>query len=1003
MILGTTVVFSTALTQETQVLEEVVVTGIRGSLISSMELKRSSQGVVDGIVAEDIGKFPDTNLAESLQRITGVAIDRTAIGEGSRITVRGVGPDYNLVLLNGRQMPASSIEATTVSNSRAFDFANIASEAISAIEVYKTSRSNTPTGGIGATVNVRTARPLDAPGLHSSLGVKGVFDTSADNLPSNLQGDTFTPEISGIYSNTFGDDKFGIAISGSYQERDLGYNQATTGGWRAFGGDEVNWGTIPLPGSPGSERITNRPDPTDTYSVPQSLGYSFNSVERKRTNGQLALQWAPTDNVTATLDYTYSENKIATARNELSAWFNFGASSSSWTDGPVAAPDVYTELLPDGTSDVGMGGAKYATKNENNSVGFNLKWDVSDRLGLQFDYHDSTAESGPDSPYGSNVAFGVSDLSRGDTTGIFSSDFPVLGIALRNGRTTIDPSRMEVTGSSFRNSYMKSEVQQGQLSGDFEFTDSSRLDFGVGLTEVNNRTAFSNVQSDNTWTGIRVTPAGQTVDWIPPAGTGLSRLDFDDDIWKADTIRGYFDQISGSGNPALFNQFFTFDFERLRSQVAQLRGALTDPLLATCPLNGNQSVRVPCYEASNVYGTDRRVEEKSKSAYIQFSQDWEWGRPMHAAIGLRYEETDVTSSALVPIPTGIVWGGNNEFNVQFGAPDFTTLEGSYDYLLPSFDFSVDITDNLKLRASYGESIGRPQWGDIQGGQTLDGLARINGGTGRQGDPSLKPLESQNIDLSMEWYYGEASYLSVGYFRKNIDNYIGVATVQLTPFELPHPANGAYYNEANTNGACNGDLGCIRSYIFTNHDGDPGVNAAAGTIMGLPGDPITVFDIQVPTNQKSAKLDGWELNVQHMFGQSGFGLAANYTKVDSNIGYDNYSRQDQFAMVGLSDSANLVAFYENYGFGIRAAYNWRDKFLSATFDSTGTPNPNYTEEYGQLDISASYDITSALTIQAEVINLTDEIQRIHGRHPNQLLFATQTGPRYMLGARYKFGQ
>jgi TonB-dependent receptor len=964
--------------------------------------------VVDGIVAEDIGKFPDTNLAESLQRITGVSIDRTAIGEGSRITVRGVGPDYNMVLLNGRQMPASAIEATTASNSRAFDFANLASEAISAIEVYKTSRSSTPTGGIGATVNIKTARPLDAPGLHSSIGVKGVFDTSASNLPSNLEGDTFTPEISGIYSNTFGDDKFGIAISGSYQERDLGYNQATTGGWRAFGGDEQNWGTIPLPGQAGSERITNRPDATDTYSVPQSLGYSFNSVERKRTNGQLALQWAPVDNVTATLDYTYSENKIATARNELSAWFNFGASSSSWTDGPVAAPEVYTELLPDGASDVGMGGAKFATKNENNSVGFNLKWDVSDRFGLQFDYHDSTAESGPDSPYGSNVAFGVSDLSRGDTTGIFTSDFPVLSMALRNGRTTIDPSRMEVTGSSFRNSYMKSEVQQGQLSGDFEFTDSSRLDFGVGLTEVNNRSAFSNVQSDNTWGGIRPPPPGgltpaQAADWIPPAGTGLSRLDFDDDIWSADTVRGYFDQISGSGNPALFNQFFTFDFERLRAQVAELRGALTDPLLATCALNGNQSVRVPCYEASSVYGTDRRVEEKSKSAYIQFSQDWEWGRPMHAAIGLRYEETDVTSSALVPIPTGIVWGGANEFNVQFGAPGFTTLEGSYDYLLPSFDFSVDVTDNLKLRASYGETIGRPQWGDIQGGQTLNQLVRINGGTGQQGDPSLKPLESQNIDFSMEWYYADASYLSVGYFHKKIDNYIGISTVQLTPFDLPHPANGAYFNEANTNGACNGDLACIRNYIFANHDGDPGVNAAAGTILGLPGDPIATFDIQVPSNQKSAKLDGWELNVQHMFGQSGFGLAANYTKVDSNIAYDDYSRVDQFAIVGLSDSANLVAFYENYGFGIRAAYNWRDKFLSGTFDSTGTPNPNYTEEYGQIDISASYDFNDAFTIQAEVINLTDEIQRVHGRHENQLLFATQTGPRYMIGARYKFGQ
>jgi len=121
-----------ALAQSTDVsdasdLDRVVVTGIRGSLQSSMNLKRDSVGVVDGIIAEDIGKFPDTNLAESLQRISGVSIDRTGSGEGSKITVRGVGPDFNLVLLNGRQMPATSLppNGSGISGSRAFDFANI--------------------------------------------------------------------------------------------------------------------------------------------------------------------------------------------------------------------------------------------------------------------------------------------------------------------------------------------------------------------------------------------------------------------------------------------------------------------------------------------------------------------------------------------------------------------------------------------------------------------------------------------------------------------------------------------------------------------------------------------------------------------------------------------------------------------------------------------------------------------------------------------------------------
>jgi TonB-dependent receptor len=968
LILGTAVI-SPAFAQSSEPLEEIVVTGIRGSLESSMNLKRDSQGVVDGIVAEDIGKFPDTNLAESLQRISGVSIDRSAIGEGQRVTVRGVGPDYNMVLLNGRQMPTSSIQDTTASNSRAFDFANLASEAIAGIEVYKTSRSSTPTGGIGATINIKTARPLDNPGLHTSFGLKGVIDSSADNLPDHLQGDSITPEISGIYSDTFADDKFGIALSASYQERNSGFNQAAVGnGWRPFSGtDDNSWGHIPTPAQDGYDRITNRPEAGDTYSVPQNLGYSVNGVERKRTNGQLALQWRPIETLTATLDYTYSENKVATQRNELSVWFNFGPSSSTWTDGPVAGPLIYTELIPSANSDLSMGGAKFASKNENKSVGFNVAWEATDRLGFQLDYHDSSAESGADSPYGSNSVLGVAGFVRGDTTGDFSQDFPVISVRLPDGQTGIDPSQMTVTGSAFRNGYQKMDIEQGQLSGNFDFTDSSRLDFGVALTEMNNRSAFSTVQND-TW--------GSDVAFSPSA--------FPDDVWRADTIRQYFDQISGSGNPNLFNDFFTFDFETVRAIAASLRGE-------------------DRFTAAKNFTTDRRTKEESQSAYVQFSQAFDTAMPIHAAVGVRYEKTDVTSDALVPSPTGISWASDNELNVVVpqGASTTTTLEGSYDYVLPSLDFDIGLMDNLKLRASWGQTIGRPGWGDIQGGQVLDLLVRVDGGTGSQGNPDLKPLESTNIDLSLEWYYAEGSYVSIGYFNKDIDNYVGITQIVEQPFELHTPIGGALYNEAVANGCADRSTTCIRNYIFNNHPTAPGVDAVARTITGQAGDPVADFRITVPANQKSANLHGLEFNVQHMFGESGFGLAANYTMVDSGLEYDNHNRNDQFALEGLGDSANLVAFYENYGFGVRLAYNWRDEFLASRFDGAGA-NPMYTEEYGQFDLNLSYQWGENLVLQAEAINLTDEIQRIHGRSDNQVLFVTQTGPRYMIGARYKFG-
>ncbi|MEL1263004.1 TonB-dependent receptor [Pseudoxanthomonas putridarboris] len=953
-------------------LDTIVVTGIRASLQSSMNIKRDAQGIVDGIVAEDIGKFPDTNLAESLQRISGVSIDRS-LGEGSRVTVRGVGPDFNLVLLNGRQMPASSNSSGAgVSNSRAFDFANLASESISGVDVYKTSRASTPPGGIGATINIKTARPLDS-GPVANVGLKTVHDTSNGNLPDSLQGKDFTGELSGIFSQTYADGKLGIALSGSYQERDFGYSQVSVpGGWRPFRGDENDWGTIPQPGDPGSEDIINRPGPNDIYSVPQNLNYSVNGVQRQRTNGQITLQYAPTDRVKATLDYTYSENKIQQQRNELSVWFNYGPSVSSWTDGPVAAPIIYSETIPSADSDLSMGGMRLANKNENKSLGFNVEWEVNDSLSLTFDYHDSSAETRPDSPWGSAGVLGASAFVRGDTTADFSRDFPVLTVALPPGVSQVAPSQALVTGSVFQNAYTRSEIEQAQISGRFEFGDYSGLDFGVSSTEVQNRTAYGFMQRD-TWGGVG-TPD-----------------DYADDIWFADNMGRYFDAFSGHNSSQFTDRFLLFDFDRLRNRAAELTG------------------RDDWYRAPDVFERDIRTTEKSKGAYLQWSTSWNWSMPVNLAVGVRYEDTEITSSALVPVASAISWGAANELNLVFDGSAFGTLRGKYDYWLPNLDVSVELTDGMLLRGSYGRTIGRPGWADTQGGQTLDRIVRVDGGTGSLGNPQLEPLVSDNFDLSFEWYYGESSYFSVGYFRKNIDNYIGTTQIidvggsdGTTPFNLRTPVGGAYWNAALSSGCTAVDVVCIRDYIFANFDGQPGVNAADGTIVGQPDDPLAEFRITTPANTGSSTLDGWEINIQHVFGESGFGLAANYTIVDSpNLNYDNYALGGQFALLGLSDSANLVAFYDKGPWQIRAAYNWRDKFLSGAFDGSGIPNPNYTEAYGQFDLSIGYQVSDQFSIQFEGINLTDETQRIHGRHVNQLLYATQNGPRYMLGFRYNF--
>jgi len=952
-------------------IEEIVTVGIRGSLTSSMNMKRSGQGVMDGIVAEDIGKFPDTNLAESLQRITGVSIDRTAIGEGSQVTVRGVGPDFNLVMLNGRQMPGAGLEETVASNSRSFDFANLASEAVSAVEVYKTSQARLPTGGIGAVVNIKTTRPLEHSGMIANIGAKAVTDSSTEN------GDSWTPEISGIFSSQFADGKFGVAITGSYQERHLGFNQAgATSGFLSYFGDSApNWGTIPEPGDPNFGLITNRPGAGDVYSVPQNMLYSFNDVQRERTNGQLTLQFAPTDTVVATLDYTYSEQEVQTQRSELSAWYNYANNApQSYTDGPRVGPIIYSEDFTNG--DVGNGGGEFGTKNENNSVGFNLIWDATDQLSLELDMHDSQAESGRASPYGTNSTVGIVGFYRGLTTLDLSQDMPVLGIDLTGGQTGLNPGLAEMSGSAFRNGLTDAEIFQTRLSGHFDFDDDYSLDFGVVATDVDNRTAFSVVQN-NDW-GAALTEPG----------------DFDDANFWVDnrSPSAYFANVSGANNSLMFPELLRWNFDSVMEDARAVRGDL--------------------FSASDDFTTDRRTNEESISAYMQFNAHFDMGsKPAQLAFGVRYESTDVTSEALVPTYNGVTWTGANEFDVvASGESDFTKLTGDYDHWLPSIDFNVEVVEDVILRLGYSQTIGRPGWADIQGGQTISALARQSGGTGSQGSPGLLPLESRNIDLSVEWYYGDSSYASVAYFQKDIDNYLTQATITDTPFDLPTPWGGQRWQEAVDATGTSTDAAVIRDWIFQNYGNTPEVTVTGtdingllqGTIDGIAGqDPVLVFDIQVPSNGDSETIDGFEIALQHLFGDSGFGINANYTLVDSTSSYDDFDLGAQFVLTGISDSANLIGFFENDRWSAKIAYNWRDEYLDATIGGNGYQNPYYVEEYGQWDANVSFNATDRLTISVEGINITDEYTRVHGRNENVAFYVTDTGPRYMIGARYSF--
>jgi TonB-dependent receptor len=376
---------------------------------------------------------------------------------------------------------------------------------------------------------------------------------------------------------------------------------------------------------------------------------------------------------------------------------------------------------------------------------------------------------------------------------------------------------------------------------------------------------------------------------------------------------------------------------------------------------------------------------------------------MDLSAGLRYERTKVESPSIQSTPTAVRWAGDNELPVIFSGSTTTLGSGKYSYALPSIDWSADVTDETKLRLSYGKTIGRPGWNAL-GGRVLNSIARIDGGTGAVGNPNLKPLQSNNFDFSAEHYYAKSSYVAFSYFLKNVKDYNAPVITDQTIPGLTTPIGGAYYRQAIQTGGCAPtDSGCIRQWIFTNLPNAAGVDVANRTITGQPGDPLLVFKLgSFANNERKSRINGIELNAQHIFGNSGYGVAGNFTKVKSDRNYDNNKPGAQSdVLTGMGDSGNLVGFFENANFSARLAYNWRGKFLVANFGGVEGAQPLYVEPYGQFDLGLSYTIDKNLRLSFEAINLTDQYVRTHMRNENQIGSVTKLGRRFTIGAVYKF--
>ncbi len=945
-------------------LEEVLVLGIRGSLERSMDMKRDATGVVDGISAEEMGKFPDTNLAEALQRISGVSISR-ANGEGSQITVRGFGPDFNLVTLNGRQMPGTG-------NSRSYNLENLSSEGVDALQVQKTARASTPSGGLGATVNIVTTKPLDNPGEKASFAVKSIYDSS------NVEGDDFTPEVAGVYSNTFNDDTVGVALSFSHQRRDFQQQSSNVQGWQANvdlpSEIDPNFVVDPRPLDDEGNRVGN-------HFFPRDVNYGINDLQRERNNAQLTVQFAPTDAITATVDYTKSE--ATTGSNSISwgMWNNYGPNINAYeldADGTA----VYAEIAGD---DGSFTASRNTTFVEAESKGFNVEWQYSDDLALTLDYHDSTnaSDNGADKGLGSNGSLVVgSNQLNTKYYDYRTGEIPQMLIDWKNGGNVLPRGDIDSHFSQFIYSPGKAEVEQLQLDGVWTYggSDLPLVDVSFGLGRVD-----QTMSGSNSWSGL----IGGFL--FNPSYTAI----LPDSMFTLNDTGDFLDAFAGGGSDLTTDYYYSFDFDEL--------AAISEAFLTNDVLGGDDYFALSATHPMGTY-SETGVQEVTDSIYVESNWDLEFeGMPVNLNAGVRYEETAVTSNVLQNVPTEVWWKGGSEFLTQYAGESTLAIQGAHDVLLPMLDVRIDVTDDVVGRVSWGKSITRAPLGNLAGVRQLSGSPKIGSRTGSQGNTDLKPFESTNLDVSLEWYYGEGSYASVGYYKKSVENFIGSTIDSITidgfndiykgPRWLAAEASLADRNEQATNDAIFAEMVALGTTV---NDG--------GFIEPTSEDPLMVWDISRPFNSADTKtVDGFEVAVQHLFGDSGYGVAANATVVEGDVEFDVDSLTQQTPLTGLSDSANLQTFYEKDGLSVKVTYAWRDAYLIGVGQSQGSSDapPQYAKEFGQIDASINYDLNDDLTVFFDGVNLNNETEQGYGRYERQFLFARQYGPRYTMGLRYSF--
>jgi iron complex outermembrane recepter protein len=960
-------------------LQEIVVTGIRASLEKSLELKRDATVVMDSINAEEMGRFPDADVADSLEHLPGITISRTTGGEGVSVNVRGLGPQYNITTLNNRIL-------ATDDDGRDLAFDVLPSEIISGADVLKSSQASALEGSIGGTVNLRTASPFDNPGFHGGVHAEG-----NDNDMSDLKGSKF----SAFVSDTNDDRTLGFLLGAVHSETKL-----RTDSLNAYNQNIYGPTTYPFTDPNGA--------PLAATPCCITFGSIFDDKKRDALSG--SLEWHPNSELKIVADGLWTHLRDPQIGYNESYYFaSPDTIGTSWSN-PVVKNGVVT----------GVTVSDFQPEMVNNTIdrvvttsvfGLNVEWKPTDKLTFTADGYRSTASR----PEGGQDSFVTAGLVTNQTTAPDTLIFSDVPNSLPNFNVLVPPSQLGMTtcpkgtasatnpgscsytalmnsGALNNNNYWSTHYDglngysvHDQVTG---FTLDGKYDVGVGwFDKILFGAGFSDRDKDRTdisndWTN----GSGQYGTLYQTAGCPIqcSPYSFGSQGFNVISMVSLpnFMQGAGGSYPSTLPQL---NLGQLLAFMKSLNGK-PNPFypcpntcsaadLATVPVF-NFSETLPQANPYNSYD----VTEKTFSVYGEMTfAGPDWG----GNLGLRVVRTNTTASTAIAAPTSLwtqsINSSTETWNVQYPAGQQSITEGHYILPLPSVNFNYWVVpQKVQLRAAVAETMARPD---------LDQLAPTSTNNAENGQPQLtyngtaglKPIKATQVDFSAEWYYHPHAALTVALFGKKIRDDIYTGT--LTNVNL-------------------GTIQCI--------GGPPGSPKATCTPF-----PWTITE---PANGAKSTFYGIEVAWQHVL-DNGLGAHVQYTRTE-NKSYDQNGNSIGAinAVPPMTLSAGIL--YEKGPISADVNWDYAASFQSECSQCTEVPGwPAITSPFQWLTATFHYKFTKEFQIYVEGKNLTDSVARtyLNGNPllpwaPGQLVGQSTSGVgygysaygrTYTLGASYQF--